>query len=167
MKMPHKGGSRRKRAVDHAERLRQAMREVEGDPDVRSEAKPDDPPELDYDALNSVSRLIGYFPLDTDDVSHPSVPYLRPIREFADHTEFDRIICGAGVKIFVRPAMASDRPGSGTPINPKTREPDPSISVPDIPFGPEILVIQLKTGIRIRRSVSMKVMERGRHDDGV
>jgi len=55
------------------------------------------------------------------------LPLLRPLREYSDATEFDREVCRAGVKRFVR---------RGTPA--------------DHPWG-LVEVLELSPGLRVRR----------------
>jgi hypothetical protein len=107
-----------------------------------------DPSHLDWGSLTAISSLVGMLAFEGG-----YVPMLRPKRRHAVHEDFDRMICAAGIKKFVRPAMDSDRPGRGTAFNPQTGKPDPMVPVPEVIVGSHMLVIELEEGLRIRRGI--------------
>jgi hypothetical protein len=106
----------------------------------------------DPETLTSVANYLGSILRDG-----VPLPMIEPARPFADHMEFDRIVCGCGLKRYFRPVMPDDRPGSGTPINPQTGQPDPTITIPPefqgkgVPGAGRYLLIQEVTpGVRMR-----------------
>jgi hypothetical protein len=100
-----------------------------------------DPATLDWDALVAVSHLVGVLPIDGENLL-----VIRPKRSHAEHEDFDRVICRAGLKRFVRRPMDSDRPGHGTPI-------DPAMPVPDVDFGDYVVVEEVTRGVRLRLGI--------------
>jgi hypothetical protein len=57
-------------------------------------------------SLAGLARL----PIGTYRLPEGDAPLIVPLREWADHMDFDRLVCERGVKRFVRPAMPSDFP---------------------------------------------------------
>ena len=53
--------------------------------------------------LDTLSRQGPFFP-----VGDRLVPSAVPLREYEDITDFDKQICAAGVKDFIRPAVLDD-----------------------------------------------------------
>ena len=113
-----------------------------------------DPHTLDPDALIAVSRLEGILP-----IAGETLLIINPNQSCMDHMDFDRAICQAGIKQFVRRRLLSDRPGQGTAINPRTGKPDPTISVPDVDFGTHVVVRELANGIRTRYSIGLVISD--------
>jgi hypothetical protein len=107
-----------------------------------------DPNDLDWRSLTAISSLVGMLAFEGG-----YLPMLRPKRGYAVHEDFDRVICAAGIKKFVRPAMDSDRLGHETAFDPQTGKPDPTIPVPEVIVGSHMLVIELEEGLRIRRGI--------------
>jgi hypothetical protein len=88
-----------------------------------------DPDALDLDALNAVSVIAGLVKAGSD-----VLLLVVPVRD-CDADEFDRILCAAGVKRFLRPAL----PG------------DPGAPAPDLPPPDKFLVEEVAPGVRTRR----------------
>lgn len=61
--------------------------------------------EWDLDQLRTLGTLVAAWRVN--DVWHPVV---EPLRAWDHHMDFDREICAAGVKSFIRPIMESDQP---------------------------------------------------------
>jgi hypothetical protein len=73
------------------------------------------------------------------------VPVVLPLEDLEDHTEFDRQICAAGLKRFLRPLAPSDQP-------------DPAgVYGPEAPrfTGSHILVHELTEGVRGRAGIQL------------
>jgi hypothetical protein len=78
--------------------------------------------------------------------------YLVPRRPWRDHMEFDRAICEAGLKDFLRPVMASDYP------NPARRRPPclAGVPFPEIPARINTLRIrEIAAGVRAREFLTV------------
>jgi hypothetical protein len=103
-----------------------------------------DPDELDIPALARISRLAGVVQSGGE-----ILLVIEPARPFDDHMEFDRVICAAGVKAFVRRTMESDQPGSGTPL-------DPSVPVPDYRFPEHLVVREATPGMRHKSGIELE-----------
>lgn len=101
---------------------------------------------LDLSALANVCRCAGTV---TGTCGH-EVVLVHPLRDYDSHMEFDRAVCAAGLKTFIRASMESDYPGFGTAVDIKTMKPDPSIAIPKIELGDFVLVSEASTGIRTR-----------------
>jgi hypothetical protein len=63
------------------------------------------PDSLDGKALNQISELVDWV-----FIFGMSLPIVEPLRCVEDHMEFDRQICAAGLKRFVRRILPSDLP---------------------------------------------------------
>jgi hypothetical protein len=87
-----------------------------------------DMPGLDTEIMERISRWGGDYLVDG-----ARLPLVLPLADITDHSEFDRQVCGAGLKRFVRPFQASDHP----------------VGLP----GAHILVQELAPGIRRRAGV--------------
>jgi hypothetical protein len=107
--------------------------------------------EYDRVGLAMISNLVDV----ARDLDGEWIPVIEPLRAYDDHMEFDRAICAAGVKRFMRRTMPSDQPGYGTPLNPQTMEPDPTIPVPDFQLDEFLVVWELSRDIRARRGVTI------------
>jgi hypothetical protein len=110
-----------------------------------AEDRPDEP---DFAALEACSRYLGKVR-----VGGVTVAVVEPIGPCEDQMVFDKAVCAAGLKRFIRRPMESDYPGHGTPINPRTGESDPSIPIPDIDLGDWLIVLEAAKGIRFKRSL--------------
>jgi hypothetical protein len=105
----------------------------------------------DWRAICQISALMGVATIEGE-----KYPVVEPLRRYEDHAEFDRALCQAGVKAFVRRTMDSDQPGPGPPINPETGEPNPSIPPPNVRFPSHVLVQEAGEGIRLRSGVDLE-----------
>lgn len=115
----------------------------------RPERQPD-PPALDVEALARIANYRGdsifggggpIAALDGYPGDH-RLPVVEPLEPIADQMDFDRRICGAGLKAFVRPRTAEDWPES----------------LPDAP-GPRyahVVVRELSPGIRVKSPVAFQ-----------
>jgi hypothetical protein len=111
-----------------------------------------DPMSLDIDALIAISRVEGVVAFDDG-----ALLVIVPVGAHDDHSEFDRAICRAGVREFVRRTMPSDRPGIGIPL-------DPSVPVPDVDLGDFVVVREMTEGVRTRFPISVEWGERVAED---
>jgi hypothetical protein len=109
------------------------------------------PHSLDMDGLIGCSRLEGIV-----DVAGEVLLMVNPAGPCMDHMAFDRTVCEAGVTRYVRRTMPSDRPGQGTPIDPRTGRPDRTIPIPNVDFGEFVLVQELSKGLRHRVPVVIR-----------
>jgi hypothetical protein len=103
-----------------------------------AETRPDDP---DYEALDACCR-----PLALIRVGDVPVPVVEPLAPCEDNMDFDRAVCAAGVKRFVRRSMPSDAPGSGRPL-------DPTIPVPQVNPGDWLIVLEIQEGLRVKQTI--------------
>jgi hypothetical protein len=139
--------SRRKRerkaesAESRAFRHHMAVEEVDGL--IRSAGF--DPATLDIGALRSVSGLAGGIAVG-DEV----LLFLVPTRDFDAHEDFDRVVCRAGIKRFVRATMESDHPAPGTLL-------DCGLAVFGSPFGEYVVIRELSDGVRSRRGIEIEM----------
>jgi hypothetical protein len=108
----------------------------------------DRPDEPDFAALEVCARCLGVIR-----VGGVPVFAVEPIGLCEDQMEFDKAVCAAGLRRFIRRPMESDYPGHGTPINPRTGESDPSIPIPDIDLGDWLIVLEAAKGLRFKRSL--------------
>jgi hypothetical protein len=147
--------SRRKRARRATESAEsQAFREhmaSEDDIEARDRtvrAAGFDPNDIDFAALGRISQCEGL-------VKGPDGPALlvSPHEPPQDSSGFDRAICAAGIKRFVRRCVASDKPGIGKPLIPST--PIPNIPLPEFLFVEEVTRgVRVKTGFDFVRRPS-------------
>jgi hypothetical protein len=107
--------------------------------------------ELDYGALAAISDLLGLVDLDGE-----PLPLVEPLRPYDDHTDFDRAVCKAGIKAFVRRTMESDQPGHGTPLDPLTHLPDPTIPIPEDRFPDHVIVREACEGMRWKFGIQLE-----------
>jgi hypothetical protein len=81
----------------------------------RQQPRPPTPPslrrgrEFDLDAAQRVSNFLAVIGVE----GRPT-PLVEPIAACADHADFDRELCAAGIKRFVRQRMESDWPSEVT-----------------------------------------------------
>jgi hypothetical protein len=75
-----------------------------------------------------------------------------PRRGYADHADFDKALRAAGLKRFVRRSMPSDRPGSGTPLDP-AGWPD---WVAECDLGDWVMVAEIEEGVRVSCPVEIE-----------
>jgi hypothetical protein len=86
------------------------------------------PPDLNQAAAERVARF-----LTTIFVEDVEAPLVEPVGAWVDHAGFDRTLCRAGVKRFVRKRRLDDWP-EGLPM-----------------IGGHVLVVELSPGIRSRK----------------
>ncbi len=75
------------------------------------------------------------------------VPIVLPLAEWDDPGEFDRAVCAAGLKTFLRPLTAADQPDPSRRIRGGPGDELPRFA------GTHILVRELAPGIRTRTGV--------------
>jgi hypothetical protein len=141
--------SRRKRERKQAESresraFREAMdAEIAGDP---LQGLGFDPAAVDWDMLIRIANCVGAVTVDRtrretrvlDEIGRPSdrLPVLEPTGTPATHEEFDRMVCQAGLRKYVRPVMDDD-----WQLTPEI----PIFGMPD-----HVLVVELSRGVRHR-----------------
>jgi hypothetical protein len=102
---------------------------------------------LDLDRLHELSYLREFAPVVG--VVHAVI---EPRVAYADHSDFDREVCLAGLKRFVRPIMPSDR-RNDLAIDPDSGEWDTSGDDPAILGSAGVLVREVQPGFRIRKGL--------------
>jgi hypothetical protein len=135
----------------HSVAFRQWMERDRADEDFdrRIEQHAEDhPDEPNFAALEACARCLGVIR-----VGGVPVFAVEPIGPCEDQMEFDRAVCAAGLKRFIRRPMASDYPREGHAINPRTGRRDPTIPVPDVDLGDWLIVLELAEGVRCKPSI--------------
>jgi hypothetical protein len=110
---------------------------------ARHAADQSPPPTEDVDgqALDRISTFGGIMRVEDEDL-----PIVLPRAEGDDHAEFDRRVCAAGLKAFVRPAWESDRA--------RIRELADHLDEPAMRTHPShVLIRELSPGVRTRLPV--------------
>lgn len=113
-------------------------------------------PLVDVKALDAVARPVGFATLHG-----LQWPFLEPLEEPEDHRTFDRIVCEAGIKAYIRPMFHSDKPGAipgldddghfsvwTTAAEPGTEPDEPTF------VGTHVLVREMKPNVRSRVAVT-------------
>jgi hypothetical protein len=96
------------------------------------------PPGLDLETLNGIAEYGG-----TILVENRSVPLMRPLNQDVEQIEFDRTLCRAGLRQFVRAVMADEWP-----------------EVLEVPDGQDhVLVTEEAPGIRTRLSIAVLFLD--------
>jgi hypothetical protein len=101
------------------------------------------PDEPDPHALVSSCRCLARIL-----IGQVEVIAVEPWAACDDHMEFDRQVCQAGLKRFIRRVMKSDLPGEGEPV-PLDRK----IPILDIKPGDWLIVFEITEKVRVKRSV--------------
>lgn len=103
----------------------------------------------DFAALERLARYLGHSaPGPTCEVPAladcpgASLPVVEPRGPIADHMAFDRAVCAAGLKLFIRPATAGDWPEAD-------REIDPALG-----RYTHVVVREMSEGVRVRSPVN-------------
>jgi hypothetical protein len=102
---------------------------------------------LDLDRLARLSHFVEYAPVLG--VVHAVI---EPWIAYADHADFDREICLAGLKRFVRPVMPSDR-RHDLAVDPDSGAWKPSGDDPAILEYESVLVREVEPGFRMRKGL--------------
>jgi hypothetical protein len=102
--------------------------------------------------LSKISKLVCMVPMAEKDLPN-EIPLLEPLQEISDHMEFDRSVCAAGIKAFMRKTMLSDYPNCETFIDPETKE---TVKVSDMDLGTYMVVFELSKGIRGKHGLVFK-----------
>jgi hypothetical protein len=105
-------------------------------------------------ALEACCRLVGKI-----DVAGVWVPIVAPLNPDQHQMDFDRIVCAAGFKRFVRRTLTSDQAAPGTAINPQTMERDPAIAIPEIDLGDWLIVLEMQEGLRLKTAIRVVLYE--------
>jgi hypothetical protein len=103
-----------------------------------ADRRPDTP---DFEALQACCRYVGMV-----SVGRARVHVVEPLRPYEDNMDFDREVCKAGLKRFVRRPMESDYPGHGTPLNPE-------VPPPDVDWGEWLIVLEMSEGFRTKSGI--------------
>jgi hypothetical protein len=107
---------------------------------------------MDTDALNKLCKFASF-------IMHEGEHIFRvvPLDGTPDNfMNFDRAVCEAGLKEFIRPPMLSDTLPDATIMD--TNEPAPQLEVPE---GCSILVMEIQPGVRVRLVVMLSVVREG------
>lgn len=107
------------------------MRKRDRKRDPRRRERPPAGPPMDLVALGRLARFVGLIDCDGEPIA-----LIEPLSPIADQMDFDRRVCLAGLKSYIRPRAADDWP-EGLP------DPGP-------PRQPHVIVREVTPGFRVR-----------------
>jgi hypothetical protein len=106
-----------------------------------ADARPNTP---DGAALLACCRYVGMVGM-----GRVKVHVVEPLRPCDDHMDFDREVCKAGLKRFIRKRMESDGPEDSALI-------DPGIALFGVDLGEWVLVLEASEGLRFRSGIDIE-----------
>jgi hypothetical protein len=106
---------------------------------------------LDLKAIDRSSRFLRFIVMKQIEplvVDGEMLPLYEPLKQPERHEDFDRAMCQAGLKKFIRPEMPSDYP---------IAEEAKKVLQADVVAC--VLVVQLAPGVRARRGINVQMIE--------